>query len=230
MTGLPSKPATALPMSGLSWLAVEPTASFLSGGDHEPGPAGAEAGGGGLAEFLLELVEASRTSAAIAAASVPFGAPPLPGPRIFQKKEWLLWPPALLRRPVADRLGHLAQVGDQRVDGERGEGRMVLQEVVGVVDVGLVVLRVMDFHRPRIDVGLEGVVGVGQFGKFVGHGFDRFGFRGKWAGNRRVGRAVHDANAPETAKVKSVVLPCALQPEKRLQQLPAFLLQDASGR
>ena len=35
--------------------------------------------------------------AVIASASLPFGAPPLPGPMIVQKNEWLLWPPALLR-------------------------------------------------------------------------------------------------------------------------------------
>src|SRR5206468_9528076 len=33
----------------------------------------------------------------IASASLPFGAPPLPGPMIVQKNEWLLCPPALLR-------------------------------------------------------------------------------------------------------------------------------------
>ncbi len=41
---------------------------------------------------------------------------------------------------------------------------MILQGVVGVRDVSLVMLRVMDFHRLSIDVRLEGTVGVGQFG------------------------------------------------------------------
>src|SRR5690606_1548203 len=41
---------------------------------------------------------------------------------------------------------------------------------VGIVDIGLVVLGVVDFHRLRVDVGLERVVGVRQFGKDVGHG------------------------------------------------------------
>jgi hypothetical protein len=53
---------------------------------------------------------------------------------------------------AADGLGHLGQVGDEGVDVERREGGVVLEEVVGVGDVGLVVLAVMDFHRLRIDV------------------------------------------------------------------------------
>jgi hypothetical protein len=69
----------------------------------------------------------------------------------------------------ADGLGHLREVGDQGVHVERGQGGLVLQEVVGVGDVGLVVLRVVDLHRLRVDVGNQGVVGVGQFWKFVGH-------------------------------------------------------------
>ena len=99
--------------------------------------------------------------ALIAAARLPFGAPPLPGPMTVQKNEWLLWPPALLRRPGADRLGNLREVGDEGVHVERRKGGMVLQELVGVRDVGLVVLGVVDLHRPRVDVGNQGIVSVG---------------------------------------------------------------------
>src|SRR5262249_3785930 len=41
---------------------------------------------------------------------------------------------------------------------------------VDIVDIRLVVLRMMDFHRPRIDVRLQGVVGIGQGRKRVSHG------------------------------------------------------------
>src|SRR5690606_28151968 len=98
MTGLPSKPARALPMSGLSWLAVEPTASFLSAvttSQAQPEPKRVAAA---LANSSLNLSKEPKVEL-IASASLPVGAPPLPAPRIFQKKEWLLWPPALLRTP-----------------------------------------------------------------------------------------------------------------------------------
>src|SRR5690606_40900075 len=43
------------------------------------------------------------------------------------------------------------------------------QRRVGVVDVGLVVPGVVDFHRLRVDVRLERVVGVGELGEREGH-------------------------------------------------------------
>ncbi|KAG0919159.1 hypothetical protein G6F32_016312 [Rhizopus arrhizus] len=43
------------------------------------------------------------------------------------------------------------------------------QRRVDVVDVGLVMLGVMDFHRRRIDMRFQRVVGVGQLGQGVGH-------------------------------------------------------------
>ena len=55
---------------------------------------------------------------------------------------------------------------------------MVLEEIVGVGDVRLVVLAVMDFHRLRIDVRHEGVDGVGEFRKFVSHDDIGFGLEG----------------------------------------------------
>ncbi len=39
---------------------------------------------------------------------------------------------------------------------------MFLQRRVQVGDVGLMMLGVMDFHRPRVDMRFQGVVGVGQ--------------------------------------------------------------------
>src|SRR5680860_999943 len=45
---------------------------------------------------------------------------------------------------------------------------MALEGRVQLVDVGLMVLAVMDLHRLRIDVGLEGRVVVGKIRKTVG--------------------------------------------------------------
>ena len=107
--------------------------------------------------------------AVIADASVPLGAPPLPGPRIVQKNEWLLWPPPLLRTPPRIASGTLQRSAIRALTSSAASAGWSFSSVVRVVDVGLVVLGVMDLHRPRIDVRLEGVVGVGKFRKFVSH-------------------------------------------------------------
>ncbi|MNT57389.1 hypothetical protein D3C72_1947530 [compost metagenome] len=62
------------------------------------------------------------------------------------------------------RLQLLHQLFDRQV-GVLG----AFQRSVDVVDVGLVVLGVMDFHRGRVDMRLKGVVGVGQLGEGIGH-------------------------------------------------------------
>jgi len=69
------------------------------------------------------------------------------------------------RRPGADDQHALAAelVGDQLLDGQVFQLRAG-QRSVHVVNVRLMVLRMMDFHRPRVDVRLQGVVGIGQRG------------------------------------------------------------------
>ena len=52
-----------------------------------------------LAKSSLNLAK-PPSWASIAAASVPLGAPPLPGPILVQKNEWLECPTALLRTPA----------------------------------------------------------------------------------------------------------------------------------
>jgi hypothetical protein len=82
---------------------------------------------------------------------------------------------------AADGLGDLREVGDQRVDVEGRERGVVLEEIGGVGDVSLMVLRMMDFHRLGIDVRDESVVSVGEFREFVGHDRDLvFGLELKW--------------------------------------------------
>ena len=82
----------------------------------------------------------------------------------FQKKEWFQCPPPLLRTASADRFRHRADALAKIVDALRREVGVVLQRVVEVRDVGVVMLAVMDFHRLRIDVRLEGVGCVGKCG------------------------------------------------------------------
>ena len=52
------------------------------------------------------------------------------------------------------------QIIDKLIDIKRRQGRLILERIIGIVDVGLVVLGQMDFHRARINVRLQGVVGV----------------------------------------------------------------------
>jgi hypothetical protein len=164
-------PATALPMSGLSWLAVEPTASLPSAVTYEPGPAGAEAGGAGLGEVFLELGEAAELRVD-RGGELALGGAALARAMTVQKNAWLAVAAGVVADAAADGLGHLAEIGDERVHIERRERRVVLEEIVGVGDVGLVVLAVVDLHRLRVDVRSEGIESVGQFRKFEGHGSD----------------------------------------------------------
>src|SRR5512146_3328026 len=46
----------------------------------------------------------------IASAILPLGCPPFFGPMIVQKREWLEWPPALLRTAVRMFSGTMAQL------------------------------------------------------------------------------------------------------------------------
>jgi hypothetical protein len=56
--------------------------------------------------------------------------------------------------------GNRGEVLHQVVDRLGGQVGLVRQCRVELVDVGLVVLGVVDLHRPRIDVRLQRVVGV----------------------------------------------------------------------
>ena len=87
---------------------------------------------------------------------------------ISQKKLWLEWPPALLRTGSLLVVGQAGEVLQHLVDvlvGPLGP----LECGVRLVDVGLVVLVVVDPHRLLVDVRLQRVVVVGKVGNFVGH-------------------------------------------------------------
>jgi hypothetical protein len=70
----------------------------------------------------------------------------------------------------ADAFGQRVQVLDQVLDALRLQVRVRLEGGIEVVDVGLVVLAVVDLHRLRVDVRLERVERVRQAGKLVRHG------------------------------------------------------------
>ena len=71
---------------------------------------------------------------------------------------------AVIAHDAANVFGHGGEVLDQIFDGFAGQIGLVLQGVVDVGDVSLVMLGVMDLHRARVDMRLERVVSVRQFG------------------------------------------------------------------
>ena len=68
---------------------------------------------------------------------------------------------AVVTHGGADGLGHVVDVSQQRLQGLARQISVSLKGVVQVVDIALVVLAVVDLHGTLIDMGLEGVVGVG---------------------------------------------------------------------
>ena len=74
---------------------------------------------------------------------------------------------------VADRganlRGDLGQIADQIVNGLGGQLGVAGEGGVEVVDVGLMVLVVVDVHRLGVNERLKGGVVVGKRGEFVSH-------------------------------------------------------------
>ena len=70
----------------------------------------------------------------------------------------------------ADRLRHAGQVAHQRLRSAREQIRMPLEQFLRIVDVGLVMLRVVNLHRLRVDVRLERIIGESQLGQVPSEG------------------------------------------------------------
>ncbi len=141
----------------------------LAVGEGEPCPAAAKDAGSCLCELLLESGEAAEGGVDA------FGELGL-GFRAAADGERL--PPeavvgvaaALVAHGGADGFGHGAEIGEQRVNGLAGQLRMCRDGGVEVVDVGGVVLVVVQVHGGRVEVGLESIVGVGQWRQGEGTG------------------------------------------------------------
>ena len=140
-------------------------------GDKKPGPAGTKAGRRGFVKFLLQLCEAAKGR--------------VDGLRKFSmrgravgwcenapEEDMVAVSAGIIAHSCTDRFWDLAEIGDEGVHRLCGQRGMVLQDRVGVIDVGLVVLAVVDLHRARIKVRLEGIVGIGEWCEFVGHNED----------------------------------------------------------
>ena len=140
-------------------------------GDKKPGPAGAKPRRRGFVKFLLELCEAAKGrvdglgkfSMRCRAVCWSENAP---------EKDMVAVASGIIADAGADRLWDLTEIRDEGVNRLGRQRRVVFQERVGVIDVGLVVLAVVDLHRTRIKVRLEGIVGIGEWCEFVGHNED----------------------------------------------------------
>jgi hypothetical protein len=119
--------------------------------------------------LFLELVEApeglvDRLSERAARGAARLGSHDLPEHRVVPV------PATVVANRVADRLGNRAEIAEEVVERLRLQLRSLLQRGVQVVDVRLVMLPVVNLHRLRVDVRLEGIRRVGKGRKRVGHG------------------------------------------------------------
>ncbi len=69
----------------------------------------------------------------------------------------------------ADPLRHLVQISNQLADGFLLQFRLRLKSCVHIAHISRVVLPVMDFHRPGIDVWFQRVERVRKLWEFIGH-------------------------------------------------------------
>ena len=124
-----------------------------------------------IAAFLNSSFSESKppNETLIASAIAPLGAPPPFGPMISQNIVWFAWPPPLLRTGRADVFGHRVDACEQFLDRLRMQLGMLVERGVQVGHVRLVVLAVMNLHRPRVDVRFERVESVGKRWKRMSH-------------------------------------------------------------
>ncbi|MNI39498.1 hypothetical protein D3C73_936810 [compost metagenome] len=134
--------------------------------DGQPCPATAEAGLRGLAEGFLEGLVAAEVAIDGRGKFVIGGA--AVGTEHGPEQAVVGVAAAVVAHCAADRFGQGIQIGDQGFHRLRRQARL-FQRGIEVVDVGLVVLAVVDFHRARIEVRFEGIVGIGEGGKRVRH-------------------------------------------------------------
>ena len=78
---------------------------------------------------------------------------------------------AVIAHRRADILRHRVEIAEQFLERLVRDLRMLVERLVQLSDIRLVMLRVMDLHRLRIDVWLERIIAIWKFGKFVFHIF-----------------------------------------------------------
>ena len=82
----------------------------------------------------------------------------------------------IIAQAGADGLGSLGEILQQLLGREFGQFGMIDEQPVRIIDVGLMMLVVVNLHRPGVDVRLERLIGIRQRRQGVGTG--RRGRRG----------------------------------------------------
>ena len=134
----------------------------------QPGPPAAEPGQAGFLELFFEFVEApkGRVDGPGQVAGRGRGSA---GRHQLPEHGVVVVTAAVIANGRTNRLGHLSQIPDQLLNREFVEVRMILERRIQVVDVGIVVLVVVDPHRLLIDGRFQGVVGVWQWRQGMRH-------------------------------------------------------------
>ena len=128
--------------------------------------------GGGLVEGLLEGLEVAEISGDLGGNGAGGRAADAVGAdRTHQLPKYSVIGVAtgVIFDASANLFGNLCQIADEVVDGLGGQLGVVGEQCIEVVDVGLVVLVVMNLHRLGVDERFEGGVVVRQRCEFVRH-------------------------------------------------------------
>lgn len=136
---------------------------------HEPDPAGTETAHAARFELRLEVVEAAKLGRD-RLTELPGGFAARVRAEDFPEKRVVRMPARIVAEHATNRLRHRSQVGDQLLDGLRGQLRGLLEGLVGLRDVRRMVLVMMDFHRLGVDGRLQRRVRIRERWKFVCHG------------------------------------------------------------
>src|SRR5580704_8715842 len=136
--------------------------------DDQPCPAAPELADGSLLEqFLDRVVAAERRLDRIGDPS--FRGTAATGTHDGPEDRVIRVAAGIVANNSADVLWHLVDPPEQIFDGLGRKRRMILERLVGVGDVGRVVLVVMDLHRLGVDVRLERIETVGKRRKLKCH-------------------------------------------------------------
>lgn len=204
---------------------------ILSGGDEkltvrsdgEPGPAASEAGGGGGVELGLHFVEGTEVGVDLVLDGADGGGVARARTSHEGPEHGVV---VVTAAGVNDRgLDLRWESGDVGLDGGKAEpleagAVRTIDDLVDVVDVGLVVLGVMDVHGHGVDVRLESFILIGELRKSERHvgavvvlenedrgSGSRNGSRAGWAGGagaeggRRAGTGIEDGECEKDRDV-----------------------------
>ncbi len=137
------------------------------GANAEPCPAAAEASGSGLVELFFEVVEGAEGGIDCSGEITRWFSTAARG-EDGPEESVVGMSTTVVANDGTNIFGDGIEIFDEVFNGFGCEGG-AFESGVDVVDVGLVMFGVVNFHCSRIDVWFERVVGVGELGQRVGH-------------------------------------------------------------